>query len=591
MAARSVGARVFPSGDLKAPEFTNPPVRHRKAQTDMDQFQANLRTLIDLGKSKGFLTYDEINDLLPDDLTMPDNLEDVLAVFEELGIDVVDENADEFDEGDETTEEKEPSPVESEVPAVPDIREIEDEDIPLESIDDPLRMYLSQVGEIPLLSRTEEMILARKIEQTRKRFRRKVLSSDISLEASLKIIEDVGTGELPLARTFRVSDTTPLDRNELSQRLPQNAGTIRSILARNLQNYLLSIRADIADEERRGDRRRIRFRRRRAVNLLEELNLQTEHFQPMMEELKAIAYQMKYYEDEIHRLKQTNGPQSAIQELQAELRKLCLCARADPPELRRDVAIITHRFAEYKRAKERLSEGNLRLVVSIAKKYRHRGLTFLDLIQEGNAGLMKAVEKYEYKQGYRFSTYATWWIRQAITRSIADQARTIRIPVHMIETMRKLRNVAKSLVQRMGREPTHDELARAAGISPEEVRKIMHSSRPLISLHRPVGDGEDRCFGDLTEDTGAVSPVASASHEMLKDRIEQVLDTLSDPEKEILKLRFGIGDGQTYTLEEVGKRFKLSRERVRQIEAKAVRKLQHPCRSRQLEGFLEGSEE
>jgi RNA polymerase primary sigma factor len=251
---------------------------------------------------------------------------------------------------------------------------------------------------------------------------------------------------------------------------------------------------------------------------------------------------------------------------------------------------VRHRFAEYEEAKRRLSSGNLRLVVSIAKKYRNRGLSFLDLIQEGNTGLMRAVEKYEYRRGFKFSTYATWWIRQAITRSIADQARTIRIPVHMIETMSKIRAVTKKLVQRLGREPTVEEVSAAASVPLEETKRVMKIGRQPISLDRPLGDGDDSTFGEIVEDEkadGANNPVNAASHEMLRDKLEQVLGTLTFREREILKLRYGIGDGYTYTLEEVGQIFKVTRERVRQIEAKAVRKLQHPVRARKLEGFLE----
>ncbi|HTN01003.1 MAG TPA: RNA polymerase sigma factor RpoD, partial [Planctomycetaceae bacterium] len=270
-----------------------------------------------------------------------------------------------------------------------------------------------------------------------------------------------------------------------------------------------------------------------------------------------------------------------------ELKALMMQTLESPQSLRDRCDLLRTQLTEFERVKRDLSSGNLRLVVSIAKKYRNRGMSFLDLIQEGNTGLMRAVDKYEYRRGYKFSTYATWWIRQAITRAIADQARTIRIPVHMIETMSKLRKVSKRLLQEKGREPTIEETAEAAGVSLEETRRVMKISRHPISLDRPVGESEDSYFGDFIEDDATESPVNAATQEMLKDKIESVLKTLTYREREIIKLRYGLGDGYTYTLEEVGRIFKVTRERVRQIEAKAVRKLQHPVRSKQLKGFLD----
>jgi RNA polymerase primary sigma factor len=308
-----------------------------------------------------------------------------------------------------------------------------------------------------------------------------------------------------------------------------------------------------------------------------------------MKKMEQLANRMEELERQIEILRGRPPAREDRATLEIELRDHMLRTLETAPSLRTRVEVMKKRFAEYEESKKRLSGGNLRLVVSIAKKYRNRGLSFLDLIQEGNTGLMRAVDKYEYRRGYKFSTYATWWIRQAITRAIADQARTIRIPVHMIETMSKLRNVSKKLLQEKGREPTIEETAKAAGISIEETRRVLKISRHPISLDRPVGESEDSYFGDFIEDDSVESPVNAATQEMLKDKIEHVLKTLTYREREIIKLRYGLGDGYTYTLEEVGRIFKVTRERVRQIEAKAVRKLQHPVRSRQLEGFLDGA--
>jgi RNA polymerase primary sigma factor len=539
-----------------------------------------LKALIESGKHKGYLTYSQVNEFLPDDAVNPEKLDQLLMVLEEQGIELIDESE---------AEERESGPADrtDDGRGDLDLSFMDEEDS--RRIDDPVRMYLTQMGEIPLLKREEEISLAKRIEVTRKRFRRKVLECDYALRNVVDTLKRVHSGELPFDRTVKVSLTENLEKDKIIQRMPHNLRTLEHLLEQNVDEFTKMIDERTGEDEKRKLRRSLRIRRRKAVTLVEELSIRTQRVQPLMRKLEQISPRMDELEKQIDDLKGLRSAKEDRANLEKELRDLMLITLEEPAALRQRVVIMKNRFTEYEQSKRDLSGGNLRLVVSIAKKYRNRGLSFLDLIQEGNTGLMRAVDKYEYRRGYKFSTYATWWIRQAITRAIADQARTIRIPVHMIETMSKLRNVSKKLLQEMGREPSIEETAKAAGISIEETRRVLKISRHPISLDRPVGESEDSYFGDFIEDDGAESPVSAATQEMLKDKIEQVLKTLTYREREIIKLRYGLGDGYTYTLEEVGRIFKVTRERVRQIEAKAVRKLQHPVRSRQLEGFLDGS--
>jgi RNA polymerase primary sigma factor len=543
-----------------------------------------LKVLIESGKEKGFLTYTQVNEYLPDEAVNPEKLDQLLMVLEEHGIELIDEAEAESREAGGPAR---PAESDEDLRGEIDLTLLEEGDG--RRIDDPVRMYLTQMGEIPLLTRQQEIQLAKKIEVTRKRFRRKVLECDYALCNVVDTLKRVHTGDLPFDRTVKVSLTENLEKDKILQRMPHNLKTLEHLLEQNVEDFTKSLDVRLGEDERRKLRRSLRVRRRKAVTLVEELSIRTQKVQPLMKKLEQISVRMDELEKQVLELEGDRGAKEDRANLEKELRDLMMITLEDPATLRKRVEIIKKRFTEYEQAKRDLSGGNLRLVVSIAKKYRNRGLSFLDLIQEGNTGLMRAVDKYEYRRGYKFSTYATWWIRQAITRAIADQARTIRIPVHMIETMSKLRNVSKKLLQSLGREPSIEETAEAAGISVEETRRVLKISRHPISLDRPVGESEDSYFGEFIEDDGVESPVSAATQEMLKDKIEQVLKTLTYREREIIKLRYGLGDGYTYTLEEVGRIFKVTRERVRQIEAKAVRKLQHPVRSRQLEGFLDGS--
>jgi RNA polymerase primary sigma factor len=541
----------------------------------MHTFDDQLKSLVEIGKEQGFLTFAQVNDYLPDEAVNPEKLDNLLSSLQELGLEIR---------------------VEADLPAAPAAvkkprqRSKAAVDLKLEGsrrMDDPVRVYLAQMGEIPLLTRRQEISLAKKIEITRRQFRRELLLSEFMIQWAVDTLDKVLSGELPFDRTIKIALTEGLEKDQITRRLPLNLKTLQELRRQNMGDFQQLHHPEISTTQADAIARSLTGRRSKMVTLIEELSLRTSRLMPGLTKLRQISDRMTDLERLIAQASERPEGKEHRANLQRELGDLVRIAQESPAALRRRLQVVQQRQAEHEQAMRDLSGGNLRLVVSIAKKYRNRGMSFLDLIQEGNTGLMRAVEKYEYRRGYKFSTYATWWIRQAITRAIADQARTIRIPVHMIEQVTRLRRASKLLEQQNGREPTLEEMAAFAQIPLEETRRVMRIARQPISLDRPIGDGEDSYFGDFIEDPSECGPTQVAAREMLREKIDFVLKTLTYREREIIKLRYGLGDGYTYTLEEVGRIFQVTRERVRQIEAKAVRKLQHPVRARQLEGFLE----